>query len=341
MQNLTKENLDNYYKKFLAKNQNNDENQKNDKNQNNEENLNINSILTLNEQSENDLLRRIKLNEFFNLINIIKATNPTGETIGLKLPIASTTDTDKKDREPNASYLQPTKQYHCKQINVDGYIPYSKLDALAGTIDKDFALIYEELLDTEIISSLLLAGFNGRKRAETSDPTNNPLAQDAAEGWLGKIANHAKAQVITGATVGADRQYKSINALIKAGLEKIPNPIKARGDLIAICGRDVLLDSNIEIKYSDLTQNQAEKITVLNQLLGGLRAVNIPYFPANSILITRFDNISFYLQRGTVRTFKTENPSLDRLELYNSMCVDFIIEDYQSCALIENINIEE
>lgn len=48
-------------------------------------------------------------------------------------------------------------------------------------------------------------------------------------------------------------------------------------------------------------------------------------------------NLSLIVQTGTIRRFFKSVPSLDRMENYFSMNVDFIVEDYNVCALIENI----
>lgn len=68
-----------------------------------------------------------------------------------------------------------------------------------------------------------------------------------------------------------------------------------------------------------------------------LRAINAPYFPENSVLITSFDNLSLFVQTGTIRRIFETVPELDRTENYFSMVIDFIVEDYNACALIENI----
>lgn len=39
-----------------------------------------------------------------------------------------------------------------------------------------------------------MAGFNGVKRAETSDRSSNPMLQDVAVGWLQKYRNEAPAR---------------------------------------------------------------------------------------------------------------------------------------------------
>ncbi|WP_386692520.1 MULTISPECIES: P2 family phage major capsid protein [unclassified Lonepinella] len=82
-------------------------------------------------------------------------------------------------------------------------------------------------------------------------------------------------------------------------------------------------------------------MTISQKLIGGLRAVNVPYFPENSILITRFNNISFYFLQNSVRRIIEEVPTKNRTETYSSITCDFIIEDYNAAALIENIEIME
>lgn len=92
----------------------------------------------------------------------------------------STTDTDQEERQPDKAYIQPFQVFSCEQIDVDSCVSYPKLDSLASYLDKDFNQELEWYLDKQTLLSLLMVGFNGKKRTTetTSNPAENKLAED-------------------------------------------------------------------------------------------------------------------------------------------------------------------
>lgn len=178
-----------------------------------------------------------------------------------------------------------------------------------------------------------MVGWQGVSRADTSNATNNPLAQDVKKGWLQKIREGKPEAVINEATIGKEQQYKSLNALIKQGLGKISPAYAMGGDMIA--------DDVIQLEHNDLSENLADLLTLCQQAKGGLKAVSIPYFPSNAILITRLDNLSLYLHLNNIRRKAFDTPQKDSVETFCSLNVDYIVEDFNACCLIENIEVIE
>lgn len=300
---------------------------------------NLKSV-SLNDELEKQFFHRLQENSFFGLINIIKSTNSEGNTLGLQLPIPSTADTAGGiAREAGNGYISPFQSFKCQQINIDTAVSYAKLDHLADYLDKDFNQMLERYLDKQILLALLMVGWNGERSQKTSDPQTYQLAQDVAKGWITKIKENRPNQVITGASVGNEQTYPNLNKLVKSGLEKMGNPYRA-GELVAICGREIITNQ-IRFCYADLVGEYQPLITMSLKSIGGLKTISMPYFPADSILITRLDNLSLYVQTGTIRKSLLDNPRLDRWEQYQSMNLDFIIEDYNCVALIENISRED
>ena len=58
-------------------------------------------------------------------------------------------------------------------------------------------------------------------------------------------------------------------------------------------------------------------------------------------MITRLDNLSIYWQEGTHRRLIDEVPKRDRIENYESINEDYVIEDYAAGCLVENIEVGE
>jgi hypothetical protein len=67
--------------------------------------------------------------------------------------------------------------------------------------------------------------------------------------------------------------------------------------------------------------------------------VRVPYFPANSLLVTRLDNLSLYFQEGARRRTIKDNPEFDRIDNFESSNDAYVLEDLGCAALAENITV--
>lgn len=292
---------------------------------------------------------------FLTKINIVPVKNQIGEKIGLGIgsTVAGTTDTTKKDREPIDPTALTGQKYHCQQTNFDTAIRYEKLDMWA--MFEDFqrrirdAIIQRQALDR------IMIGFNGTSRAATSNRAVNKLLQDVNVGWLHKIRLEAPTQVIGSSTdkdtnvvtpepikVGKNEGYKNIDALVMQAVNNaIAEEFADDTGLIAICGRSLLDEKYFPIVNRDQPNSEAlaGDVIISQKRLGGLMAMRVPYFPKNAILITRLDNLSIYVQIDSRRRQVEDNAKRDRIENYESVNEDYIIEDYDCVALIENIEI--
>ncbi|WP_347299527.1 P2 family phage major capsid protein, partial [Clostridium perfringens] len=80
-------------------------------------------------------------------------------------------------------------------------------------------------------------------------------------------------------------------------------------------------------------------LIISQKRIGNLPAVRVPYFPADALLITRMDNLSIYWQEDTHRRHMVENSKRDRIENYESINEDYVVEDYACGCLVENIKL--
>ncbi len=53
------------------------------------------------------------------------------------------------------------------------------------------------------------------------------------------------------------------------------------------------------------------------------------------MLITKLENLSIYYMDDSHRRVIEENPKLDRVENYESMNIDYVVEDYAAGCLVE------
>lgn len=283
---------------------------------------------------------------FLNSINVMGVTEQQGDKLGLSVgsPIASTTNTANTDRNP----VDPTdlegNGYICTQTNFDTALPYSKLDAWAKF--PDFQTRIRDAILKRMALDIIMIGFNGTSRAATSNRANNPQLQDVNIGWLQKMRNHAEQRVMAeGATaglisIGANGDFKNLDALVMDMVNSLIDPWH-RDDtgLVALIGRDLLADKYFPIvnQVQANTEAVAADLIISQKRVGGLPAVQVPFIPAGTVMVTRLDNLSRYYQEGSRRRSVVDNAKRDRIENYESSNDAYVIEDYGMAAVAENI----
>lgn len=129
--------------------------------------------------------------DFLKKINIVSVDEQSGQKIGLGVdrPIASTTDTDTKEREPLDPSSLDEVGYVCTQTNFDTALKYAKLDAWAKFPDFQ-TRIRNQIVKRQALDRIMI-GWNGTSRAKTSNFQVNKLLQDVNIGFLEKIRKGA------------------------------------------------------------------------------------------------------------------------------------------------------
>jgi len=290
--------------------------------------------------------------DFLKQINVFPVDNAKGEKIGLQIgsSVAGTTDTRVKARTPVAvGTLDLLDEYDCTQTNYDVAYYWSLLNAWKH--HPDFKAKLQAMVIKAIALDKLCIGFNGLYRAPTSDRIANPLLQDVKKGWLQKIRDTAPEQHYEGIDdgtgnlvikVGAGNEFKTVDGLVEFAVEEYIAEQHRESGLIAICGRGILSDKYLPLlnTIQDPTEQLAARTIYANKQLGTLQALHVPKFPAKTILITTPDNLSIYMQSGTLNRSIVEQPEWDRAVDYQSVNEDFVVEDYSKCVLLENIEVE-
>ena len=288
--------------------------------------------------------------DFLKKINFHGVPEQEGEKIGLGVsgPVASTTDTTKQDRQTSDISTLDGRHYRCEQTNSDTHITYQKLDAWAKFPDfqtriRD-AIIRRQALDR------IMIGFNGVKRAPTSDRAANPMLQDVNKGWLQQMREQAPQRVMkegkkdSGKIIvgGAGGDYANLDALVFDVVNHMIDPWYAEDpELVVVCGRQLLADKYFPIinQSNRPTDALAVDMIVSQKRIGNLPAVRVPYFPANGLLVTRLDNLSVYFQEGGRRRTIVDNAKRDRIENYESSNDAYVLEDLGCAASAENITV--
>ncbi|WP_449553818.1 phage major capsid protein, P2 family [Lelliottia amnigena] len=293
---------------------------------------------------------------FLKSINIVPVDEQSGERLGLGIgsTIAGTTDTTKQEREPTDPTYIDGEGYKCTQTNFDTALHYEKLDLWAKF--QDFQIRIRDAIITRQALDRIMIGFNGERREKTSNRLAYPLLQDVNIGWLEKIRREAPVRVLDKVIgsdgsvisptvrIGKGGDFKNLDALVMGAVsEKIEPWYRNDTQLVVICGSALMADKYFPLVNRDQQNSEAlaADLIISQKRIGGLAAVQAPFFPANAILITRLDNLSIYWQEGTRRRSVIDNPKRDRIENFESVNEAYVVEDYDCVALIENIEVLE
>jgi len=306
--------------------------------------------------------------EFLSQINVIGVPEQSGQKVGVTVtrPLAGRTNTAGGNRRTPTDPTDTTDDggYTCKKTDFDHAIPYAKLDAWRHK--PEFQTLLRDVILKQQGRDRIMIGFNGTSAAAATNRATNPLLQDVNEGWLHKIRTHAAERVLddgaltSGGTEAiyvaagvevvdadatnvatADADYANLDALAFDALDLLDPWHRSDTDLVVIVGWKLVKD-----KYGNLLQaagdtateqEAAHRILTLPKQLAGKRAVIVPFFPEDAILITSLDNLSIYWQEETRRRQIRDEPALDQIENYESVNEAYVVEDYGRCALVENI----
>ena len=293
--------------------------------------------------------------DFLTRINIVPVNELKGEKVGVGVTgsIASTTDTAAGNERQTQDFTQlESNKYECDQINFDFHLRYKTLDLWARF--QDFQLRIRNAIIKRQALDFIMAGFNGVRRAPTSDRAANPMLQDVAVGWLQKYRTEAPARVMNNVTdddgavvsavirVGENGDYANLDAVVMDATNNLIAPwYQEDPDLVVIVGRQLLADKYFPLvnQTQANTEMLAADVIVSQKRIGNLPAVRVPFFPADAMLITRLDNLSIYFMDESHRRNIDENAKRDRVENYESMNIDYVVEDYAAGCLVENVKV--
>lgn len=288
---------------------------------------------------------------FLQRISMPMVVEQQGEKIGLDVnsTIASNTDTTVKEREPiDPTGLTDIDKYFCQQTNFDTALRYAKLDMWRKY--DDFGTRLAKAIAKQQGRDRIMIGWNGTSRSANSDRAANPGLNDVAVGWLKKIELYAPERILEQGNqaageirIGKGGDYNNIDALVFDLVgEKVAEHHQDDTDLVCIIGRELLHDKYLGlVNENDLpTERLALDVIMTTKQVGGLPAVRVPFFPKRGLLITSLDNLSIYLQEKSLRRHIIDNPKRDRVEDYQSMNMDYMIEDFTRLAHAKSASIK-
>jgi len=287
--------------------------------------------------------------EFLSRINISGVRDLKGEKIGLGIgsTIAGRTNTNTTDRPTQDPSALDNLFYELFQTNFDTHITYAKLDTWSKF--PDFQTRIRDAIIQRCALDRIMIGWNGTSAAVATNRGANPLLQDVNKGWLQHLREDKPAHLMDEGTVEASKilvgeggDYATLDALVW-DLYNGLMPSWAVGDteLVAIVGRKLLHDKYFPLinQEEKPTEQQARDVIMSSKRLGQLPAYQVPFFPDNSVVVTRFDNLSLYYQEGRRRRTVVDNAKRDRIENYESSNEGYVVEDYDYLVAAENIEL--
>lgn len=315
------------------------------------------------------IFERIQLSsEFLQSINMTMVVEQEGQVVGIDIsnPIAGRTNTANNTRIQPAdpTGTSEVSRYRCERTEFNWSRQYAAIDAWRHKPEFE-TLLRDAILKRQALDMIMI-GWNGTSVAAQTDRAANPLLQDVGKGWLYKIRTNAPARwlkdgALTGA--GADKiyvasgvelysteaanaataraDYVNLDALVYDAVELLDEWHRDGTDLVVICGRDLVHDKYFPMinTAGDKATEQESRDRILRSTkqIGGLPAVRVPFFPANALLITSLDNLSIYEHEGSRRRRLADEPEYTRIANYDMANLDWPVEDYGKCALVENI----
>lgn len=289
--------------------------------------------------------------DFLKRINIVPVREQQGSKLGLGVggPAASRTDTKTKDRQTRDLSSLDKTEYRCEKTNFDTHLEYAKLDMWAKFPDfqtrvRD-AIVVRQALDR------IMVGFNGLNAAADTDIATYPLLQDVNKGWLQQLRESAPERVFAEGVKdsgvvkvgGAGNDYRNLDALVYDGVSLLDPWFHEDPSLVVMVGRELMHDKYFPLVNVNQapTETLAAQVVMSQKRIGGLPAVQVPFFPGNGLLITSFDNLSVYWQQESRRRMLIENPKRDRFENYESSNDAYVVENVGKAVLMENIEFVE
>jgi P2 family phage major capsid protein len=283
---------------------------------------------------------------FLQMLNpIVPVSEIAGQKVGFGLSsrVASRTDTTGAgERTPRHLASLDQKGYSCNQIDFDVALLYSLVDTWAKF--PDFAARYIRHVRQAMGNDLLSIGFNGTSDAATTDIATNPNLEDVSKGWLQIMREFGGGHYLDGTGVLTLGEGDIPNLDVLAQELKLMLPIKHRQNngYVLLVGSDIL-GSQESVYYQTNGNTPTEKRALGNgevtKAYGGFPTMYAPFFPDGTALLTPLSNLKIYQQTSSVRRTIKDKPEKNQTQDFNSVNLDWIVEDEEQAVLIDNISV--
>lgn len=294
--------------------------------------------------------RMQETSEFLKRINVLPVDELEGEKIGLGVSgtIAGRTNTSANDRVPRDVSALSKNTYKCVKTDFDTAIGYAKIDTWAKF--PEFQTILRDVILEQQALDRIMIGFNGTSAAAATDRVANPLLQDVNTGWIQHVRVDAPARLMSEVVpasgeirVGPNGDYENLDAVVYDAIQLLDPAQRRKPDLVVLIGRELMHDKYLPmVNRAQTAENElATDLIISQRRVGGLPAIEVPFIPEGTLMITTLKNLSIYWQEGGRRRAIIDNPKRDQIENYESSNDAYVVEDYGLIAVVENIELGE
>jgi len=288
--------------------------------------------------------------ELLQMINTVPVDDLVGQSVmmtqtGSVTGRAGVETDDSQERNTTDVSNLTDREYRCYPVECDVHLPWPTMDAWSKF--PDFHKKYRAHVKKAIALDMIKVGWNGTHAAPKTNRTTHPMLQDVNIGWLQLLRRDNSANVITAGEhadeirIGEGGDYENLDQAINDAKSGIP--LHLREGLVAIVGEELLAEDKNKL-YAKQAHTPSEKTKIeMKQVIetyGGLPTYEITFFPPRGILITSFENLSWYYQNGSTRTSVIDNVKKKRVEDYQSRNDCYYIEDLDKAIYLESDNIK-
>ncbi len=288
--------------------------------------------------------------EFLNRINHAMVDDIAGESVFMSSGSgvtgrAGVEKDDTKERKTKDVSALDKREYRCHPEEVDVHLSWAKMDAWSKF--PDFHERYRQHVRQQKALDIIKIGWYGTHVAESTDLAQYTMMQDVNIGWLQLVRRDAPERVITEGEapgevrIGEGGDYENLDCAVHDLIQGIP--LHKRVGLVAIIGDELIAQDKAK-HYAKNAHKPSEKGKVeMAQTIntyGGLSSFQVSFFPPRGILVTSFENLTHYIQSGSVRMSIENNAKKKRVEDYESRNACYYVEDLEKIVFIESDSVK-
>ena len=217
------------------------------------------------------------------------------------------------------------------------------MDAMARF--PNFQQRYMQMVYRRIALDKILIGWYGKTASANSDRSANPKLEDLNKGWPALLKEHNPSHYIEeGATAGKIRicaggDYENLDEAVYDVASVIPQEHRT-GNEIAIIGQGLItLDTGKILKLHGQTPTERSLFKTLEKSYGGFECHTSACFPEHGIFVGDPKHLHIYTQESGVRRQSKDNPNKNQVEDFISSNDAYMIEDFNSIAMINHENV--
>ncbi|WP_120806984.1 phage major capsid protein, P2 family [Yersinia sp. IP36721] len=239
--------------------------------------------------------------EFLNMITVVDVDQLQGQVVAVGNPGIFT------GRKEGGRFIRPTgvsgNEYKLVETDSGAALTWAMLSVWANAGDEnEFFQRMQDFTNQSFALDMLRIGFNGKRVAKSTNPTENPNGEDVNIGWHELVRQYKEGQQIisTPVTLDAQGDYKSLDAMASDLINaKIPQQYRNDPRLVVLVGADLVAAEQYRLYQK--ADRPTEKIAaqMLSDSIAGRPAMVPPFMPGKRMTVTTLANLHIYTQRGT------------------------------------------